>query len=142
MILTVGDEFPDLELTDFRQNRFSLSDYRGSNNVLLVFLPEGFGFPLARRLLRNLHQHSDQLVDTKTIVIVMSQNTTESFERYWGERGLDFVGVPDPDYIISSSVAQLVILLDRQGMVRFLNNNREIVFGRITVEDVLASVDI
>jgi peroxiredoxin len=152
MTLTVGDEFPDLELTDFRKNKFSLSDYRGDNNILLVFLPEGFGLPISRRLLRRLHQHSDQLVETKTSVIVVSQNSTKSFKQYWSEHGLDFVGIPDPAYTIAGSVAQLeswegqhklpptIFVLDKQGMVRFLDY-REVLFGKITIVDVLATID-
>jgi peroxiredoxin len=147
MNLTVGDEFPDFELMDFRGNKFHLSDFRGDSNVILVFMPAGPGWLNSRWIARKIHQHHDELVDSGITVLVISQNSPKSFERYWSERRLKFIGVPDPDYSFSSSVARLVgqgehpppvLVLDKQGVIRFLSY-REVKSGKIIVDDIPAN---
>ncbi len=79
-----------------------------------------------------LRQDFQGFVDRNTVVLVLGPESANSFENYWQENNLPFIGVPDPKASVLKLYGQEVnlfkfgrmpaqLIVDKKGKVRFVH---------------------
>jgi len=74
----------------------------------------------------------DSFVERKSVVMIVGPETPESFDRYWANNNIPFVGLPDPDHRVLKLYGQKVslfklgrmpaqVIVDMDGFVRFVH---------------------
>ncbi len=126
-----GDIAPDFELTDTKDRKVRLSDFRGKKNVVLV-LNRSLVCPFCRRHMVQMGHDYAEFVNRDAEVVILGPNSPESFKRTWEIEELQMVGLSDPDSVIANSYHQEVkimrmgrlpalLVLDQKGIIRFLH---------------------
>jgi peroxiredoxin Q/BCP len=71
-------------------------------------------------------------VKLNTEIIVVGSEKAESFQKFWLEEDLPFIGLPDPEHIIQKLYGQEVkalklgrmpaqVLVDKSGLIRYVH---------------------
>jgi peroxiredoxin Q/BCP len=126
-----GDVAPDFELTDTKDQKVRLSDFRGKKNVVLV-LNRSLVCPFCRRHMVQMGHDYAEFVKRGAEVIILGPNSPENFKRTWDIEELAMIGLSDPDSVIANSYHQEVkfmrmgrlpalLVLDKKGIIRFLH---------------------
>ncbi|BBX69566.1 peroxiredoxin [Mycolicibacterium psychrotolerans] len=126
----VGDIAPDFTLADQNNQRVSLSAFRGTKNVLLVFFPLAFT-GICQRELDEIRDHLDDFVDDATATLAISVGPSPTHKVWAGQRGFTFPVLSDfwPHGAVSQAYGVFndasgfsnrgTIAVDRDGVVRF-----------------------
>ena len=122
---------PDFELETFNGKPFLLSDFEGKSNILLVF-NRGFTWPYCRAHMSQLRDDHSQFSQRDTTVVVVGPEGLKSFNRYWDENNLPFIGLPDPSHSVLKRYGQQIkifkfgrmpaqAIIDKNGIVRYIH---------------------
>jgi peroxiredoxin Q/BCP len=79
-----------------------------------------------------LRQDYERFVELQTEIIVVGPESAESFQRYWEEEHLPFIGLPDPEQTVLNLYGQEVrlvklgrlpalMLVDTSGRLRYVH---------------------
>ncbi len=79
-----------------------------------------------------LRQGYQQFVDVQTEILVVGPDSAESFQQYWLQKALPFIGLPDPDQTVLHLYGQEVklfklgrlpaqMLINTAGMLRYVH---------------------
>lgn len=90
-----GWDAPTFNTKDAMGKAVSLSDYKGKNNVVLIFYQGSFCSVCGRQL-SNLQKHLKDFKTHETEIIAISADDKKHAMQTLGERGLSFKVVPDP----------------------------------------------
>ena len=77
-----------------------------------------------------LRRDYDKFVEQNAEVVVVGPDDAEDFKKYWSQKELPFIGLPDPDIRVLQLYGQEVklfkfgrmpaqVIIDKQGMVRY-----------------------
>lgn len=126
----VGDPAPDFTLADQNNQRVSLSAFRGTKNVLLVFFPLAFTGTCQREL-DEIRDHIDDFVDDGTATLAISVGPSPTHKVWAAQRGFTFPVLSDfwPHGAVSQAYGVFndasgfsnrgTFAVDRDGVVRF-----------------------
>lgn len=129
-MLSVGTPAPDFTLRDQNQQRVTLSSFRGSKNVLLVFFPLAFT-GICQGELDQLRDHLPEFENDDSAVLAISVGPPPT-HRIWAlESGFTFPVLSDfwPHGAVSQSYGVFndgagysnrgTFVVDRSGIIRF-----------------------
>jgi peroxiredoxin Q/BCP len=82
-----------------------------------------------------VRQDHEKFVQRDTVVIAIGPEDQETFQRYWEQQQMPFIGLPDPDHAVAGLYDQEVKLLkfgripaqmvvDKTGTLRFVHYAR------------------
>ncbi|KGI68833.1 peroxiredoxin [Mycolicibacterium rufum] len=126
----VGDTAPDFTLADQNNQRVSLSAFRGTKNVVLVFFPLAFT-GICQRELDEIRDHIDDFVDASTATLAISVGPSPTHKVWATQRGFTFPVLSDfwPHGAVSQAYGVFndvsgfanrgTFAVDRDGVVRF-----------------------
>jgi mycoredoxin-dependent peroxiredoxin len=130
MAPTIGDAAPDFTLTNQHGESVSLSAFRGSKDVVIVFYPFAFSSVCTAEL-QALRDHLEDFSDDTTELLAISCDPMFSLRAYADRDGYAFSLLSDfwphgevaraYDAFDSSGgcASRLTVLVDRQGVVRW-----------------------
>ncbi|MDH3253129.1 MAG: peroxiredoxin, partial [Ignavibacteria bacterium] len=95
-----GETAPQFTSLLSNGSRFSLTDYRGQNNVVLVFYPKDFT-PGCTKELCEFRDNYDALVRLNAVVVGISYDSHDSHRKFAEAHNLPFPLISDPDRSIS-----------------------------------------
>jgi len=122
---------PEIDIDDFKGDKFKLSDFKAKNNVLLV-LNRGFVWHFCRKHMMQLHQDYDKFAEKGTIIAVIGPEDANAFSTYWEQNNFKFYGIPDKKHLVLDLYDQEVnlfklgrmpaqMLVDKQGMLKYIH---------------------
>ena len=132
MSLTVGDQAPDFTLKDQNNQEWTLSEFRGGRNVLLVFYPLAFS-GICTGELDQLRNNLAEFADVQ--VLAVSVDSVFTLRAWSDQRGYDFPLLSDfwphgtvaQDYGVFNDKTGFAnrgtFLVDTDGMIRFAEMN-------------------
>jgi peroxiredoxin len=135
MAVEVGSQAPEFTLKDYNHQQVSLSSFRGSKHVLLVFYP----FAFSGTCQGELCQVRDELADYSSAdvqVLGMSVDTPYSLKVWAEQQGYQFPLLSDfwPHGAVASAYGVFneagglanrgTFLIDKDGVVRFAEINQ------------------
>lgn len=135
MTLEVGAQAPDFTLPDYNKQQVSLSDFRGSKNVLLVFYPFAFSGVCQGELCQIRDDLSDFQNDSVQVLGV-SVDTPFALKAWSDQQGYTFPLLSDfwphgevaKAYGVFNEDAGMALrgtfLIDTEGTVRFAEKNQ------------------
>jgi mycoredoxin-dependent peroxiredoxin len=88
MAIEIGQEAPDFTLRDPAGEDVTLSSFRGSRNVVLVFYPLAFSSGCTRQL-TDIGAHESRYAESDAQVLGISVDSRYSQGRFAGELGLE-----------------------------------------------------
>ena len=79
-----------------------------------------------------LRQDYDEFVERNTEVIAVGPDSQKAFKNFWGEKGIPFIGLADPDHRVAKKYDQEVnlfkfgrmpaqIIIDKEGIVQYVH---------------------
>jgi len=125
--LAVGSQAPDFSLSATGGRTVSLGDYRGQQNLIVVFYV-GDNTPDCNRQLASLQEEMGELEACDTAVIGINTGELSDHERYRTQMGFSFPLLHDPGAQVAAlygarqedgTVRRLVYLIDKQGTIRY-----------------------
>jgi peroxiredoxin Q/BCP len=77
-----------------------------------------------------LRRDYEKFVEQDAEVVVVGPDDANDFKKYWSQKGLPFIGLPDPEHRVLKLYGQEVnlfklgrmpaqVIIDRQGVVRY-----------------------
>jgi mycoredoxin-dependent peroxiredoxin len=135
MALEVGDKAPDFTLKDQNNEERTLSDFRGSKNVLVLFYPLAFSGICTGELDR-LREDLNTYLDADVQVLAISVDSVYTLKAWSEQQGYDFPLLSDfwphgkvaQDYGVFNDAAGLAnrgtFLVDTTGVIRFAEMNQ------------------
>ena len=133
MSLEVGDQAPDFTLKDQNNQEWTLSEFQGDRNVLVVFYPLAFSGICTGEL----DQLRDDLAEFADVqVLAVSVDSAYTLKAWSDQQGYDFPLLSDfwphgkvaQDYGIFNDKAGLAnrgtFLVDTDGVIRFVEMNQ------------------
>jgi mycoredoxin-dependent peroxiredoxin len=129
-MIAVGDAAPDFTLADQNNQRVSLSAFRGSKSVLLVFFPLAFT-GICQRELDDIQDRIGDFVDDVTATLAISVGPPPTHKVWAAQRGFTFPvlsdfwphGAVSQDYGVFNDASGYAnrgtFAVDRDGIVRF-----------------------
>jgi mycoredoxin-dependent peroxiredoxin len=133
MSLEVGDQAPDFTLKDQNNQEWTLSEFRGDRNVLVVFYPLAFSGICTGEL----DQLRDDLAEFAAVrVLAVSVDSVYTLKAWSDQQGYDFPLLSDfwphgkvaQDYGVFNDKAGLAnrgtFLVDTDGVIRFAEMNQ------------------
>lgn len=129
-MLDVGATAPDFTLRDQNQQRVTLSDYRGTKNVLLVFFPLAFT-AICQGELDRLRDHLPQFDNDDSAALAISVGPPPTHKVWAAQSGFLFPVLSDfwPHGAISQAYGVFndnagvpnrgTFVVDRSGIIRF-----------------------
>jgi peroxiredoxin len=138
MTVNVGDLAPDFELVDTAKEPVRLSTYRGTKDVVVLFLPGAFTRTCTGELCA-LRDDLSEYQNEGTELLVISVDQPASQKRWAEEQGFTFPILSDfwPHGAVAESYGVLdgekgtalrgTFIVDRQGVVRWkvVNGSRD-----------------
>ena len=129
--LEISAPAPDFTLDDSTGTSVTLSGYRSTSNVLLVF-NRGFLWPYCRAHMAQLRQDYEKFKTANTTVIAVGPDSQKEFAKYWEENSIPFIGLPDPKHSVLKLYGQEVrlfklgrmpaqFIIDKAGMMRYVH---------------------
>jgi len=134
MAVEVGSEAPDFTLNDYNKQQVTLSSFRGSKNVLLVFYPFAFS-GICNGELCQLRDELSTYEDEDVQVLGVSVDTPFTLKAWANQEGYQFPLLSDfwphgavaQSYGVFNSTAGMALrgtfLIDVSGVVRFAEVN-------------------
>ncbi|WP_329787056.1 peroxiredoxin [Lentzea sp. DG1S-22] len=134
MAVEVGSEAPDFTLNDYNKQRVTLSSFRGSKNVLLVFYPFAFSGTCRSELCR-LRDEISAYEDSVVQVLGVSVDSPFALKVWANQEGYQFPLLSDfwphgavaQSYGVFNEAAGTALrgtfLIDVSGVVRFAEVN-------------------
>jgi peroxiredoxin len=134
MAVEVGSEAPDFTLNDYNKQQVTLSSFRGSKNVLLVFYPFAFS-GICNGELCQLRDELATYEDENVQVLGVSVDTPFSLKAWATQEGYQFPLLSDfwphgavaQAYGVFNDTAGMALrgtfLIDVDGVVRFAEVN-------------------
>ena len=126
--LAIGETAPDLKLRGPGGQPVTLSEYRGSKNVVLVFYPLAFS-PVCSHQLPEIQKALPALEELDATVLGVSVDSHYANEAYARQMGLDFPLLSDFDRKASATYGVLnaergmsgraVFVIDKQGRLAY-----------------------
>ena len=125
--LAVGTPAPDFRLPATGGRTISLGDYRGKQNLIVVFYV-GDNTPDCNRQLSSLQDEMVDLEAGNTAVLGINTADLAEHERYVAQLGLSFPLLHDSGAQVAAlygarqddgTVRRTVYLLDKQGIIRY-----------------------
>jgi peroxiredoxin len=133
MSLEVGDQAPDFTLKDQNNQEWTLSEFQGDRNVLVVFYPLAFSGICTGEL----DQLRDDLAEFAAVqVLAVSVDSAYTLKAWSDQQGYDFPLLSDfwphgkvaQDYGVFNDKAGLAnrgtFLVDTDGVIRFAEMNQ------------------
>jgi mycoredoxin-dependent peroxiredoxin len=133
MSLEVGDQAPDFTLKDQNNQEWTLSEFQGDRNVLVVFYPLAFSGICTGEL----DQLRDELAEFAAVqVLAVSVDSAYTLKAWSEQQGYDFPLLSDfwphgkvaQDYGVFNDKAGLAnrgtFLVDTHGVIRFAEMNQ------------------
>jgi peroxiredoxin len=133
MSLEVGDQAPDFTLKDQNNQEWTLSEFQGDRNVLVVFYPLAFSGICTGEL----DQLRDELAEFAAVqVLAVSVDSAYTLKAWSDQQGYDFPLLSDfwphgkvaQDYGVFNDKAGLAnrgtFLVDTDGVIRFAEMNQ------------------
>jgi peroxiredoxin len=129
-MLPVGTPAPDFTLRDQNQQPFTLSDYRGAKNVLLVFFPLAFT-GICQGELDQLRDHLPDYDNDESAVLTVSVGPPPTHKVWATQNGFLFPVLSDfwPHGAVSQAYGVFneeagfsnrgTFVVDRSGVIRF-----------------------
>ena len=129
-MIAAGDLAPDFTLADQNNQRVSLSAFRGTKNVLLVFFPLAFT-AICQRELDEIRDHIDDFANGSTATLAISVGPSPVHKVWAAQRGFTFPVLSDfwPHGAVSLAYGVFndasgfsnrgTFAVDRNGVVRF-----------------------
>ena len=134
MAVEVGSNAPDFTLKDFNNQQVTLSSFRGTSNVLLVFYPFAFS-GICRGELCQLRDEFADYTSADVRVLGVSVDTPYSLKAWAEQEGFQFPLLSDfwphgavaSTYGVFNEAAGFAIrgtfLIDKEGVLRFAEVN-------------------
>jgi peroxiredoxin Q/BCP len=127
-LITPGEAAPDFELEDINGSQIRLSSFQGHKSIVLYLL-RGFMRPYCRVSLARLRDDYSEFTVRGVEILAVGPGTNETFQRYWKNERMPFVGLPDPAHRVARMYRQeiklfrlgrmpLMCLADKNGLVR------------------------
>ena len=135
MALDVGDEAPYFTLKDQNNEECTLSEFRGSKNVLLVFYPFAFS-AICTEELDQLRYDLDSYQDSDVQVLAISVDSVYTLKAWSEQKGYDLPLLSDfwphgavaQSYRVFNDNAGMAnrgtFLVDTDGVIRFVEMNQ------------------
>ncbi|MGH4014839.1 MAG: peroxiredoxin [Pseudonocardiaceae bacterium] len=135
MALEVGDKAPDFTLKDQNNQERTLSEFRGTKNVLLVFYPLAFS-GICTGELDQLRDDLDSYQNAGVAVLAVSVDSVYTLKAWSEQKGYDFPLLSDfwphgavaQSYGVFNDPAGLAnrgtFLVDTDGTIRFAEMNQ------------------
>jgi peroxiredoxin (alkyl hydroperoxide reductase subunit C) len=135
MALEVGDNAPDLTLKDQNNQEWTLSEFRGTKNVLLVFYPLAFS-GICTGELDQIRDDLDAYQNADVQVMAVSVDSVFTLKAWSEQKGYDFPLLSDfwphgkvaQDYGVFNDTAGIAnrgtVLVDTDGTIRFAEMNQ------------------
>jgi peroxiredoxin len=133
MSLEVGDQAPDFTLKDQNNQEWTLSEFQGDRNVLVVFYPLAFSGICTGEL----DQLRDDLAEFAAVqILAVSVDSAYTLKAWSDQQGYDFPLLSDfwphgkvaQDYGVFNDKAGLAnrgtFLVDTDGVIRFVEMNQ------------------
>jgi mycoredoxin-dependent peroxiredoxin len=133
-VISVGDEAPDFTLRDQNNERVSLSQFRGSRAVLVVFYPAAFTATCTGEL-SEMRDHLDAFQNDDVQTVSISVDSVYANKIFSEREGFNFPLLSDfwPHGAVAESYGVFdsergianrgTFLIDREGIVRFAEMN-------------------
>jgi mycoredoxin-dependent peroxiredoxin len=133
-VISVGDEAPDFTLRDQNNERVSLSQFRGSRAVLVVFYPAAFTATCTGEL-SEVRDHLDAFQNDDVQTVSISVDSVYANKIFSEREGFNFPLLSDfwPHGAVAESYGVFdsergianrgTFLIDREGIVRFAEMN-------------------
>lgn len=130
MIISVGDPAPDFTLKDQNNQLVSLSDFRGTKDVVLVFFPLAFT-GICERELDEIRDNIGHFVNDETATLTISVGPSPTHKVWAAQRGFTFPVLSDfwPHGAVSQAYGVFndasgfanrgTFVVDRSGVLRF-----------------------
>jgi mycoredoxin-dependent peroxiredoxin len=130
MPLEIGDQAPDFTLKDQNNQEWTLSEFRGDRNVLVVFYPLAFS-PVCRGELCQLRDDLAEFQNSEVQVLAVSVDSGYTLKAWSEQQGYDFPLLSDfwphgkvaQDYGVFNGTAGVAnrgtFLVDPDGVIRF-----------------------
>ena len=125
-VLSVGDPAPDFELSDQEGKTYSISQFRGSKNIILYFYPMD-DTPGCTKEACGFRDDMAVFDSLDTVVLGVSVDDVSSHERFVQKYQLNFPLLADVDKKVSELYGALALygkskrftfLIDREGILR------------------------
>jgi peroxiredoxin len=125
MTIEVGQQAPDFTL-DGSQGKVTLSQYRGTNNVLIAFYPGDFT-PVCTKEMTCFVEDWSQFQSKDAVILGISSGSVDSKNRFAQSLGAQFPLLSDTDKRVASQygvsgllgVGRAYFVVDKQGIVRY-----------------------
>lgn len=134
MAIEVGNQAPDFTLRDQNNEEITLSSFRGTKNVLVVFYPLAFSGVCTGEL-SQLRDDLDQFQNDDVQVVAISVDSVHALKAWSEQQGYQFPLLTDfwphgrvaQDYGVfneaSGAANRSTFLVDTDGVVRFAEMN-------------------
>lgn len=113
--LKVGDQAPEFSLFDSAKNKVNLSDYKGKQNVLLLFFPLAFTGVCTTELC-SVRDQIKKYDDANTVVFGISTDSFASLAKYKAEQNYQYQLLSDYNKEVSKSFNALYDSFTDMGM--------------------------
>ncbi|MBV9162554.1 MAG: peroxiredoxin [Pseudonocardiales bacterium] len=135
MPLKIGDQAPDFTLMDQNNQEWTLSEFRGDRNVLVVFYPVAFS-PICTGELCQLRDDLAEFQNSDVQVLAVSVDSGYALKAWSEQEGYDFPLLSDfwphgkvaQDYGVFHDAEGIAnrgtFLVDTDGMIRFAEINQ------------------
>lgn len=150
MSINKGDTAPQFSGTDLNGNSVALSDFKGEENVFLVFYPKAFSGVCATQLPR-YNSNLDGFHSRDSEVIAVSVDNAFSQEAFCESMGgINFPMLSDMTLEIADSYGVKLeghlamrseFLIDKDGIVRWFNVETSAGDDTPTMDDIFGAID-
>lgn len=133
MKIETGLQAPDFLLYDSAKNKVALSDFKGKQNVLLLFFPQAFTGTCTKELC-SVRDHIQDYNDANAQVFGISVDSIFTLAKYKEEQSLNFPLLSDFNKEVSADYGTLydtfvfdmkgvskrsAFVIDKEGIVRY-----------------------
>ena len=130
-LLTVGDKAPSFSLQDQNLDATTLDEFRGKQNVVLVFYPRD-GTPGCTKQLCAIRDEFDLFINSNTVVLGINPQGPASHQRFVNRQGFPFRLLVDRDKEVVSAYGckgtlatkRTVYGIDKQGTIVFAHRGK------------------
>lgn len=141
--LAVGTPAPDFSLQDQNGRQISLSDFKGKQNLLMVFYPKDKSFFCTAQL-KTLSDHLNDIRELNTEAVAINQESIKSHAGFCDSSNLRFPLLSDPSKKVCKAykaemlggflVNRTVYIIDKKGNICFAQR------GKPAITEILAAL--
>lgn len=150
MSLNIGDQAPAFSGKDTNDKPIALVDYRGKQNVFLVFYPLAFS-PVCSVQLPRYNQNLDGFRSRDTVVIAVSVDSAYSQKAFCESMGgIDFPVVSDLNLetakqygvaLDTGFTTRAEFAIDKSGKIGWMNIEKSAGDDTPTMDDIFSALD-